>query len=81
MGTTTLNVDIAIGIFAKITTFAIFADTRMLVIPQVRKFKYIGRVIAFDANFCFFAKILTLFNAHGDESWTTSRKVRAMIVI
>ena len=81
MSTATPNVDITISIFADIATFAIFADTSMLVIPQVRKFEYIGRVIAFDAYFRLFAKILTLFNAHGDESWTTSRKVRAMIVI
>ena len=81
MSTTAPNVDIAIGIFADITTFAVFAETLMLVIPQVRKFEYIGRVIAFDAYFCLFAKILTFFNTHGDESWTTGRKVRAMIVI
>ena len=81
MSTATPNVDITIGVFADITTFAIFADTPVFVIPQVRKFEYIGRVIAFDAYFCLLAKIVTLFNAHCDESWTTGRTVRAMMVI
>ena len=81
MNTTAPNMNIAVRVLTNVAAFSWFTHTFVFIISYVCEFPDIWRVVTLDADFSIFTYFDTLLNTHTNESWTSSRKTRTMIIV